>query len=431
MNKVRASRSRIPTPIEPTKPPCYMGVIRAMNEAERHGYSPGDLNWVNMGQGQPEVGPITGALPRIRLQDVTLEAGDDGYGPVEGIRELRQSVADHYNRLYRRGKGSQYTSDNVSITSGGRCALARALGSLGRVRVGFVSPDYASYKGLLSMFDGVQPIQLIGVTDLPFRIDPPKLLSTAVRQSVGAVLLSNPCNPTGACIRDRGLDLLVRTASNRGFVLLLDEYYSHYIYPRRNEDQVGPVSAAAFVEDVNRDPVVIVDGLTKSFRYPGWRIGWTVGPQELIRNITAIGSSLDGGAPRPLQRAAVKVLEPARADQETRAMRVHFKRKRDLCVEALERMGIEFPCPPEATIYAFGSTRGLSERLNTGQRFFKEALEYRVITVPGEYFDIAQGITNGNGKRSLRDYVRFSFGPTEAHLVEGLNNLTKMVRDLT
>ena len=80
------------------------------------------------------------------------------------------------------------------------------------------------------------------------------------------------------------------------------------------------MSSAAYVEDVERDPILIFDGLTKNHRYPGWRIGWVVGPQAMIQTMARTGSSIDGGPSRLAQAAALRALEPARAEQETRAL---------------------------------------------------------------------------------------------------------------
>src|SRR5215813_14773262 len=82
----------------------FMGVIRVNNEAAKVGYRMGDPTWSNLGQGQPEVGELEGAPPRF--SQLTIEPSDHAYGPVEGIPEYRQAVADHYNRLFRQDKSS-------------------------------------------------------------------------------------------------------------------------------------------------------------------------------------------------------------------------------------------------------------------------------------------------------------------------------------
>jgi len=135
-------------------------------------------------------------------------------------------------------------------------------------------------------------------------------------------------------------------------------------------------------------PVMVFDGLTKNYRYPGWRVGWTLGPTDWIETLTRSGSAIDGGAPRWLQRAAVPLVEPAQAWQETQAMRVAFKVKRDFMLDQLKSMGNLFPRDPEGTFYCWGSVENLPPPLNDGFQFFREALKEKVITVPGEFFDV-------------------------------------------
>jgi aspartate/methionine/tyrosine aminotransferase len=145
-------------------------------------------------------------------------------------------------------------------------------------------------------------------------------------------------------IRGEELAAYVALARERRMTLLLDEFYSHFVYDG-DRPGAGPVSAAAFVEDVDDDPVVLVDGLTKSFRYPGWRVGWAVGPRAMVDAITRAASAIDGGPSQPVQRAAVRVLEPARADQETAALRRAFSHKRNLMIERLAGLGIRCARP--------------------------------------------------------------------------------------
>ena len=111
-----------------------MGVIHVVAEAMKLGFVNGHPDWCNLGQGQPEVGEIEGAPQR--LATFTVEPSDHAYGPVNGTLELRSPIARHYNRLYRSGKRSQYTADNVAIASGGRLVLTRLFAALGPVRLG-------------------------------------------------------------------------------------------------------------------------------------------------------------------------------------------------------------------------------------------------------------------------------------------------------
>jgi aspartate/methionine/tyrosine aminotransferase len=403
----------------------FMGVIRVNNEAGKVGYRMGDPAWANLGQGQPEVGELAGAPPRYN--QIQLEPTDHAYGPVEGLPELRQSIADHYNRLFRRGKSSQYTVDNVMVAAGGRLALTRIGAALDSIRLGYFTPDYTAYEDLLVTFSRIDPVWIELKPENGFRIDPEALDARVAKDKLGALLISNPCNPTGVAIEGEELEAWVKLARKRSCTLLMDEFYSHYAYTEGGAPAGGPISTAAYVGDVNQDPVVIIDGLTKCFRYPGWRVGWVVAPKDIIQKLTAAGSFVDGGPGRPIQRAAMEVLKPARADQETAAVRREFAEKAKMTVEKLASVGVRFPARPRGTFYAFGDISQLPKPLNEGEAFMREAFKHKVLTVPGEFFDV-----NPNRLRKppspLSGFVRFSFGPPRGVLESGLNRLVEMVR---
>src|SRR5579864_8995654 len=100
------------------RPVPRTGVIYVTSEAQKSGFSPSDPAWCNLGQGQPETGPLPGAPERVKHVDIAVD--DQEYAPVAGIGELRDAVASLYNALYRRGMPSQYSAENVCIAGGGR-----------------------------------------------------------------------------------------------------------------------------------------------------------------------------------------------------------------------------------------------------------------------------------------------------------------------
>jgi hypothetical protein len=240
------------------------------------------------------------------------------------------------------------------------------------------------------------------------------------------VLLSNPCNPTGKVIQGPSLERWVSTARELRCSLLIDEFYSHYVWT--GEAPEGLVSAARYVDDVDHDPVVLFDGFTKNWRYPGWRCTWIVGPRAVIEAASSTGSFLDGGGNKPLQRAAVPLLTPEVVYGETRAIRTAFLRKRTILLEGLAAAGVRFDLPPEGTFYCWGDISGLPPTLNEGMAFFKAALKERVICVPGEFFDINPGKRRSGRPSRFRQYVRFSFGPEETAITEGVRRIAEMVR---
>jgi aspartate/methionine/tyrosine aminotransferase len=411
-----------PSPLGALRSVPFMGVIYVVAEAEKLGFTNGDPDWCNLGQGQPEVGPMAGAPARIST--VSLEPGDHAYGPVGGTRELRERIADHYNRLYRRGLRSQYTSDNVSVASGGRLVLSRAFAALGAGSLGYQVPDYTAYEDMIGYHHHrFSAVPLFAREEQGFKLSSSELRRAVDEHALDAFVLSNPCNPTGQVVAGDELKAFVELARERRLTLLLDEFYSHFVYSGG-----GPVSAAAHVQDVDLDPVILVDGLTKCFRYPGWRLGWAVGPKAMLDTLSRTASAIDGGPSRIVQRAALAVLEPAYADQETSALRAMFARKRDLMVARLERMGIRCAGPAEGTFYVWATIAGLPAPFNDAEAFFRRALDRKVMTVPGEFFDVNPGKSR-TGPSPFRSWVRFSFGPPEDNVRLGLERLEAMLAE--
>lgn len=133
---------------------------------------------------------------------------------------------------------------------------------------------------------------------------------------------------------------------------------------------------------------MIIDGLTKGFRLPGWRVCWVVGPKPLISAISQSGSFLDGGANHPLQMAAVPLLDPERVKQDKVALQKCFKEKRDHVLKRLEKMGLPVKIPPQATFYVWLDLEHLGAPLHDGLTFFEELLKEKCIVVPGIFFDV-------------------------------------------
>ena len=242
-----------------------------------------------------------------------------------------------------------------------------------------------------------------------------------------AILLSNPSNPTGKLIEDREMGAWVEIARETDCTLLLDEFYSHYIW----SGDRGIVSAAEHVEDVDRDPVVILDGLTKNWRYPGWRVTWVLGPRSVIEAVSSAGSFLDGGGSRPMQHAALELVTAEHARRETKALRNVFLPKRDRMLDRLREIGVGFDREPDGTFYAWGNLSGLPEPLRRGRDFFRAALDRKVIVVPGSFFDVDPGKRRHGRPSRFRHHVRFSFGPPEAEIAAGLERLEAMVAACT
>ncbi|RSH89368.1 hypothetical protein EHS25_002480 [Saitozyma podzolica] len=388
-----------------------------------------------------QVGDLPGGPPRPKVIDLTQWGEDiNEYSPTVGVKELREAVAHLYNTEYRQGKESQYTYENVCIVPGGRAGMARV--AAGDVYTGYQIPEYTTYSEVLSVFKRLVPIPTALDAKASSRIILPRhdfannsadvvdlsrtsTSSTLIRRvehrpmhrqapdspltqlqlkkeisnlSLSVVVASNPRNPTGQCIAGEDLSDLVHLSRDKT-TIILDEFYSWYQYPDDDKDLGYSLSGASYVEDVNEDPVVIINGLTKGFRLPGWRVCWVVGPKSAISAISQSGSFLDGGASHPLQMAAIPLLEPSRVQQDK--VRPHlpyhseirdylplrraapfqislqkaFRTKRDHVLSRLEKMGLPVTVAPTATFYIWLDLSPLEAPLNNGLVFFEELLK--------------------------------------------------------
>ena len=401
------------------------GVIYVTTEAQRHGYSPTSDDWCNLGQGMPESGALPGAPPRIA--ELPILEGDHEYAPVAGLWELREAIAGFYNELFRRGMGSKYSAENVAVSGGGRSALTRVAASLGNINLGHFLPDYTAYEELLGVFRMFSPIPILLEGERGYAFSAADLRREVLGRGLSAILASNPSNPTGKVIGGSDLADWVATARELDCALIFDEFYSHYIWRPDLVAQGGIETAARYVADVDRDPVVILDGLTKNWRYPGWRVTWALGPKRVIEGVVSAGSFLDGGGSRPLQRKAVELLAPTAAMAETRAIHATFGKKRARLLNGLRDLGFGVDLPPEGTFYVWASAEHLPASIRDGMAFFRAALDRKVISVPGEFFDVDPGKRRGGRASRFRRHLRFSFGPPMARLELALDRFKELV----
>lgn len=399
------------------------GVIYVMHKAIEKGYKPLDKAWSNLGQGAPETGPIAGSSERMTA--INIEPAHCEYSHVAGLMGLRQKIADLYNFLYRQNKASKYTWENVSIAGGGRIALARVAASLGNINLGHIIPDYTAYEELLSVFNSFVPIPILSDPASKYQMLPERMQNEIIGRGLKALLMSNPCNPTGQVVCGDDLNKIIKIACEYQCTLIFDEFYSHYIYDENSSSQPTFVSAAEYIDDIEKDPVVIIDGVTKNWRYPGLRISWTLAPKEVIKTITSAGSFLDGGASHPVQNKILSILEPKKIIQDAHALQKCFKMKRDYAIKRLRGMGIEIEAEPQGTFYIWAKLAQLPAPLNDGFNFFAACLDEKVITVPGAFFDI-----NPEKRRAysrFNQYARISFGVEMDELERGLDAMARVI----
>ncbi|KAG9590607.1 aminotransferase, partial [Aureobasidium melanogenum] len=247
------------------------GVVWTTERAYEHGFAERPEKWANLGQGAPEVDDeIEGCFERPHHIDVSMTGRE--YGPTAGIKPLREAVANLYNEHHRKGKESQYTWENVCIVPGGRAGLIRIAAVI-------------AYNEMLSLFRNFSAIPIPLSKQDGYHMHPDKIAEEIAR-GTSVILTSNPRNPTGQVLTNPQLAQIQDICRDRA-TLIMDEFYGGYNYTSDCDGTV--VSAADNIEDVNEDDVLIIDGLTKRFRLPGWRVAWIVGPKEFIKAIGSCG----------------------------------------------------------------------------------------------------------------------------------------------
>ena len=401
-----------------------IGVIWVMDEAIKLGFNSGNPEWVNLGQGEPEVGEMKGGPPRIK--EFTIEPEDNRYGALNGMEALRTVIANHYNQLYRKNKPSKYTAENVSIAMGGRLALTHIFNIIGSIRLGYKIPEYPAYKQMLNFHkEQITAVCVPSKKENNYSIPSNEFADAIAMYKLDAFLFSNPCNPTGHVIKGIELNAYVKIAREQNCALIIDEVYSHFIY-NNGKPANAPVSSAEYIDDVNEDTVLIVDALTKSFRYPGWRLAWILAPKNITEDLGRVASAIDGGPSLPIQRAAIQLFEPARMRLETQTLREVFNRKQTLMLNSLRKNGMVCSQDSSGTFYIWADISELPPPLNNSDTFFREALKCKVMVVPGHLFDINQNHQK-NGIQ-FNNYIRFSFGSNEENVIKGLERISELIK---
>ena len=406
----------------------YMGVIWTVAEAMKLGFYNGHPDWCNVGQGQPEVGDLPGAPERITHVD--MDPFDAAYGPIGGTMEVREAIADWVNRTYRRGM-SQYSAENVSFAAGGRLALTRLFNIFkDGTRIAYKNPDYTAYEDYLyPLRRSCELIEIRAEEKDGFTIPDEKFVDFMHQVRPDAFIFSNPCNPTGQAIQGESMDRYLGAARKANCLVGVDEFYATFAFNEDGTPAKDPISALPYVENIDRDPVIVFDGLTKGFRYPGWRAGWAIGPKYLIEMINRAASAVDGGPATMVQRAAIQALAPGHAEAELLATRNEFAIKRQMMIEGLAALGIETAShPPLGTFYVWANIAHLPGKLSDADCFFHECLKKKVITVPGHFFDVRPYRVRPTDE-PYRHWVRFSYGPNRQTIRTALERIGEVIAE--
>ena len=341
----------------------------------------------------------------IREAGITaLEKGRTRYTPNRGLMALREEISRFFERKY----GLTYQPESeVLVTVGGSEAIDMALRCLIAPGEEVIIPEpcFVCYDPLTRMVGGV-PVSISTKVENEFRLTAEELES-AVTEKTKALIFPYPNNPTGAVMRREHLEAIAEVVKKHDLIVLSDEIYCALTY-----GGTPHVSIAAI--DGMQARTVVINGFSKTYSMTGWRMGYAVGPKELIAPMTKLHQYAIMSAPTMSQYASIEALR--NGDDDIAEMRDEYDMRRRLIVDGLNRLGLT--CfEPEGAFYVFPSICSTGMTSNE----FCERLIYdkRVAVVPGSAFGAC-----GEG------HIRISYAYSVKHLTEALERMAAFLETL-
>ena len=333
-----------------------------------------------------------------------LEKGRTRYTPNRGFIKLRQEICKFLKRKY----DVDYKADTeVLVTVGGSEAIdlcVRAIINPGD-EVLIPEPSFVCYVPIVEMAGGV-PVIIETKVENDFRLTAEELESH-ITDKTKMLILPFPNNPTGAVMRKNDLEAVAKIIERHDLIVLSDEIYSELNY--------GEVRHTCFSElEGMWERTVIINGFSKTYSMTGWRMGYAVGPAEIIAPMTKLHQFAIMSAPTMSQYAAIEALE--NGDEDIEVMKSEYDMRRRLLVDGLNKLGLT--CfEPEGAFYAFPSIK--STGLTSVEFCEKLIYSKRVAVVPGDAFGAC-----GEG------YVRISYSYSIKHITEALERMGEFLDEL-
>lgn len=369
--------------------PFYvMDILETAQRLEREGR---DIIHFEVGE------PDFNTPEEIRAEAMSwMEKGYTKYTSSLGIDELRDSVARDYSRTY----GIEVGSERVIITTGSSPALLLAM--LAVVNPGdevlITDPHYACYPQIISVARGV-PKKIPVYESDGYQTDPRKL-----RESIGsrtkAILVNSPANPTGTVLEK---DVL-REICSMGPLVISDEIYHGLVYGTCVN------SVLEFT-----DNAIVVNGFSKKYAMTGWRLGYMIVPEDLVRYVQKLQQNLFISAGSFVQKACVVALEKVGRGNKSAEMIDEFNRRRVEMIKGLRSIGFNIGVEPRGAFYVFANSSLWSR--DSYRLAFDILKNCRVGVTPGIDFSERGG-----------DYLRFSYTTSVEGIREGIRRLGEFLR---
>lgn len=343
-----------------------------------------------------EVGQPCAPAPKAALAaaQTALTHGRLGYTEAMGIRPLRTALAD----LYQRDYGVSVSPDQIMVTTGSSAGfnLAFLAAFDPGDRIVLTAPGYPAYRNILKAL-GLVPVEVEVGEDTRWCLTPEHLRMAQQEGPVKGVLVASPANPTGTMMSAQALSDLIRFCEAETILFLSDEIYHGLHYAGEQKTAL----------ETSRN-VIVINSFSKYYCMTGWRIGWMVLPEHLVRPAERLAQSLYISAPEVSQIAATAALG---AQEELETVKAGYAASRALLLEGLPKAGLDRLLPVDGAFYIYAD---ISRHSRDSLAFARQMLEGAgIAATPGVDFDPVHG----------SDFIRFSFAGAQADMKTALSRL--------
>ena len=368
--------------------------------------------------GRPVIGFGAGE-PDFPTPDYIVEAAaaaakivaNHRYSPTPGLPDLRDAIV----AKTKRDSNYEITADQVLVTNGGKQAVYQAFATIVDVgdEVLLPSPYWTTYPECIQLAGG-KAVEVFADETQNYLVTVEQL-EAARTPKTKALLFCSPSNPTGSVYSVEQVKAIGEWALKNNIWIIADEIYEHLLY-----DGATAPSMPVLVPGL-ADTTIILNGVAKTYAMTGWRVGWMIGPKDVIKAATNLQSHLTSNVSNVSQRAAIAALTGDLA--AVHKMGEAFNRRRKLIVSLLNEIP-GFSCPtPTGAFYVYPSVKGVLGKTIRGKTPTTSAElatlileEVEVAAVPGEAFGPS-------------GYLRFSYALSDEDIVEGIGRIKKLIEE--
>lgn len=351
---------------------------------------------IHMEVGQPAAGAPKTA---ITAAHAALEAGRIDYTSALGIPSLRERIARHYRDAY----GCTVSPERIVVTTGSSGGFILAFLSMFEPgdRVAVTVPGYPPYRHILTAL-GCEPVLIETTNETRHALTGEALLAAHRKAPLKGVLVGSPANPTGTMMSREALAGLIAASEDAGIRFISDEIYHGLDYA------LPAVTAAAL-----SDHALVINSFSKYFCMTGWRVGWMVVPDMLVRPIERLQQNLSISVPSLSQIAAEAAFDGAAEMEE---IKHGYQENRRILIEGLPKAGLSKFLPADGAFYLYAD---VSDFTSDSFDFAKQMLEKaHVAATPGVDFDPIHG----------RSFIRFSYARSAAEMREAVDRIAHWLK---